>query len=89
MRLTHHWQVFNDLYFHSEKRIQLLNRTAPNFFRLAEDMLIDRMNRNLVQAGLLARLGSFQQESFSNLRDVEDCGSTNGYNPDRPSTRHD
>ncbi len=35
------WEVFNQLYVTSEETVELLNESAPSFFRICQDMLID------------------------------------------------
>jgi AbiU2 len=35
------WEVFNQLYVTSEETVGLLNESAPSFFRICQDMLID------------------------------------------------
>lgn len=35
------WEVFNQLYATSERTVELLNESAPSFFRICQDMLID------------------------------------------------
>ena len=35
------WEIFNQLYVTSEETVELLNESAPSFFRICQDMLID------------------------------------------------
>jgi len=41
IRLNANWQVFTQLYTVSEARYDVYNETAPGFFRLLQDVLID------------------------------------------------
>jgi len=43
MMLTYQWQTFNSLFNHSKKRVDLINATAPAFFWLIQDNLLDQM----------------------------------------------
>ncbi|MBN1265308.1 MAG: hypothetical protein JXA25_07430 [Anaerolineales bacterium] len=35
------WEIFKELYTHSDERMVLLSETAPGFFRFLRDMLVD------------------------------------------------
>ena len=35
------WKVFRQLYSKTPETVELLNKSAPSFFRLSEDMLVD------------------------------------------------
>lgn len=39
--LHHKWKVIRELYVSGETVIELLNRTAPGFFRICKDVLVD------------------------------------------------
>jgi hypothetical protein len=41
IRLNANWQIFSQLYTVSEARYEVYNETAPGFFRLLQDLLID------------------------------------------------
>jgi hypothetical protein len=41
IRLNANWQIFTQLYTVSEARYEVYNETAPGFFRLLQDVLVD------------------------------------------------
>jgi hypothetical protein len=59
IRLHANWQIYKQLFTVSEERYEILNSTAPGFFRLIQDVLVDNAVVSLSRLTDPARFTSF------------------------------
>jgi hypothetical protein len=69
------WKIYRQLFAHSGKRIDLLNKCAPTFFYVIQETLIDEVQVYICRLTDPACTGRYENLSFEQLqRRVEDHG---------------
>lgn len=71
--LHHKWKVIRELYVSGETVIELLNRTAPGFFRICKDVLVDDLFLSIRRLTDPKQTGKKQNLSLEHLADSIDA----------------